>query len=336
MTFSPFMRRLLFITVSIIATWTAVWFGAAHVTMTQAMDWLDTQAGQPSRVSCDSALTRSGFPGLIHIGCERPRGIAPGVVWRGAPVFVVVRPWDWNTWSFRMPGQHRITGPDGDMTVDAKTLDGTIDVSEAQTPHLSLSAAGLIGSGWTAQSANLVLTQNLRADPVLSAGFRASLTNLVLPEKAAIASQLGNRFEQISAEGTVTGPLDLRGWPPKAVALAQWRDDGGIVDIDAVVIKKGALALSGDGTLALDGLLQPQGAFGLHVTGYNETLNAMAARGVVAPGDAALIGFVLGALPSTPSDDGRPTIQIPLTVQDGGVFIGPVRIARLTAIRWPE
>ena len=70
------------------------------------------------------------------------------------------------------------------------------------------------------------------------------------------------------------------------------------------------------------------------ITGFRETVDALVAAGAVRPRDAMTAKIVLGVLAKTPEDGGPPRITAPLSAQDGALYIGPVRLFHLPAIRW--
>ena len=63
-------------------------------------------------------------------------------------------------------------------------------------------------------------------------------------------------------------------------------------------------------------------------------MDALVATGLVKPGHALIAKFALGALARTSSGGDRPEIDVPLSVQGGWLFVGPVRLIRLPTIRW--
>ena len=94
--------------------------------------------------------------------------------------------------------------------------------------------------------------------------------------------------------------------------------------------------------------MQPIGAFSLSVRGVNEALDRLEAAGIIKPNPAALVKTVLNKLARDPAaesaaepdteagPDSKPELKIPLSVQDGKLYIGPVVVAEVPVVRWPQ
>ena len=132
-----------------------------------------------------------------------------------------------------------------------------------------------------------------------------------------------------SLRATVRGPLPLDIDPAE---LALWRDAGGVVDIDRLRVDWRPLDLTAEGTLALDGLMRPEGAATAEIRGLPETIDRSVDLGLMAPGLGALLKLATVAFSRTGSDGGSPAVQAPVTIQDGRLSIGPVAVARVPSL----
>jgi hypothetical protein len=130
--------------------------------------------------------------------------------------------------------------------------------------------------------------------------------------------------------GQVKGPLPIA---PLPAALAAWSKDGGRIELTAFNADwEAATQLSGDGTVALDEQLQPVAAFSAVVRGYNEAVDAAVARGFMTPAQATAAKFWLAA--RAEKDERGLKVKLPLTVQDGFLSMGPVKLAQVPRIVW--
>ena len=86
--------------------------------------------------------------------------------------------------------------------------------------------------------------------------------------------------------------------------------------------------------MALDSALQPVAALTGTFTGYDETLEALAAAKLIKPGIARIGKFALGAMARPSSSGGRPEIEAPVTLQDSWLYVGPIKLLQLPTIRW--
>ena len=119
-----------------------------------------------------------------------------------------------------------------------------------------------------------------------------------------------------------------------AVALADWRDDGGTIEVTALAFTHGTLTVDASGTVALDRDLQPIGAFTAKAQGFLQAVDALQAAGVIAPRDAVTARIVLSALVRR-DGAGAASLSVPVEIQAGLLHAGPVPILRLPKLTWP-
>ncbi len=145
---------------------------------------------------------------------------------------------------------------------------------------------------------------------------------------------LGQRIASVVLDAALNGPL------PDAIGLTacatKWRDDGGSLEVRHVQTKWGPLGLAATATLALDPELQPMGTGTAQVTGYAETLDALARNGLMSRSAATTAKAVLSLLANTP-DDGSPSeVQVPLSLQYRTLSMRQVPLVRLPELDWPQ
>jgi hypothetical protein len=88
----------------------------------------------------------------------------------------------------------------------------------------------------------------------------------------------------------------------------------------------------GNGTLALDNQMRPMGAATAAIRGYDAALDRLTALGSVNPRDAQLAKLLLSAI-AAPNSDGERVLTVPITGQNGWLYVGPVRLTRLEPLR---
>ena len=165
-----------------------------------------------------------------------------------------------------------------------------------------------------------------RTAPALD--FMAQAEGVSYP--AAPVRGLGRTTARLVARVSVTGQAN---YAPEA--MARWRDSGGTLEVKRFTLNHGPLALDGDGTLAIDNRMRPIGAFTLRVKGFEEALDRLAGAGVIKPHSAALAKTVMKALARKQGMPGAEELKVPLSLQDGWLYVGPVALAKLPPIRWP-
>jgi hypothetical protein len=130
--------------------------------------------------------------------------------------------------------------------------------------------------------------------------------------------------------------VDVRPNPAPSLPeqLDTWRRAGGALEVRRLTVRHGVLGLDGDGTITLDRNLQPEGAFGASVSGFNPAVDALIAQGLVPKSEGQLAKAALGLFAKAPLGGGPKTIDIPLTVQEGRLSVGPFPLMRIPRIYW--
>jgi Uncharacterized protein conserved in bacteria (DUF2125) len=80
--------------------------------------------------------------------------------------------------------------------------------------------------------------------------------------------------------------------------------------------------------------LQPIAGLSAIVRGYAETIDALVAHGVVQHDDGETAKQVLSLLAKAPKGGGPPELTVPLTLQNGWIYVGPVALARVAQVSW--
>lgn len=321
-----------------LAAWRGYWWLASERLRTATLAQIDQARARGYAVN-HAGVRRDGFPTRARIVLAEPAISAPGAApdwrWAGAEAAVSVAlaaPWapeistrGRQTITVRDAGRERTwTGAVGALGYTAaaggwlpagRLVLTDLTLAEAATgDRLGLGALEAIAAGDPARAADLA---------AVSWRLRVQASEIVPP--AALALPLAPGLEHAECELQVKGALAPAPWP---AAVEAWRDAGGSVELAAVAVRYGPLTATGDGTLALDRTLQPEGAMRLEVRGLPAALDALAARGLV---DPRLAGTLAGVLASAAAADAVP---LPLTLQDRMLSVGPLPVARLPALVW--
>ncbi len=268
-----------------------------------------------------AAVAVGGFPFRLVAEISAPTlvlaGAAPGPArpwsWRGPSLIIEARPWALAKVRVLAPGRHRVTAMVGGKRKQYDIVAGALTATLDFTP-------------WP-------VTFTIALDA----------SDIVYPREPVAG--LGRTTKRLTLTIEFKGDL-----PPEieANAMARWRDSGGTLDVSRLDIRHGPLDLTGDGTGALDADMQPIGAFTLSVRGFNEALDRLGAAGIIKPKAAALMKTVLSMLARAPAaesnaeadteagPDSKPELKVPLSVQDGKLYIGPVVVAEVPVVHWPQ
>lgn len=142
----------------------------------------------------------------------------------------------------------------------------------------------------------------------------------------------------LPGDGRATAHFTVKGEPPtpNPFDLERWRVDGGTVELDRLEVLGGGARLTGDGTLALDRGLQPEGAVTLRGEGVVAMLDRLGEAGAIPlpPRDFQRIRSAAAMLTQPDPAGGAPRMTIPLFIQNGRVFAGPMMVAKFPPLRW--
>jgi hypothetical protein len=144
---------------------------------------------------------------------------------------------------------------------------------------------------------------------------------------------LGSRIESVALEAALNGPLPAGS--QLTARAAAWRDEGGSLEVQHVETHWGPLGLTATATLALDPELQPMGTGTAQVTGYAETLDALARDGLMSKSAAITAKAVLSLLANAPDDGSPAEVEVPLSLQYRTLSMRQVPLVRLPELDWP-
>ncbi len=319
--------------------YSAFWFVVAGRIADGVGQWADALRGQNLDLSW-RAVRVAGFPLAFRVELSDARlrdgATPPGAELRLKMLSGSARPWNFRVW--------HVAAPDG-LSATAGPVDAPIARLSARTVEGSVALAGERGASvWLGL-----------AEPVLEAGVRVAAhradLRLVLPEQPprthadrAVAIALDareialpmapapfrNPVDSVALGVTVMGAI-AAGQPREAAAA--WRDSGGTLELDALALRWGTLAITGSGTVALDPELQPIGAFSGAIEGYDALIAAFVGAGRMRAGDARLARLALGML-AKPGPGGQPRIATSFTIQNGEMSLGPVKLGKAPRIAW--
>ena len=318
----------------LVAAYVGYWRYAAGLFDRSVAGWVAAREAEGYRVGLTLAPVE-GFPLWLTTTIGDPSIVAPDAAWtwHGSSFHLRSRPWSPLAFAFDLPGAHRLETPDRryDLATSGTTgriaygFDGRLEdfALEIVEARLTEDDAPFLAAARLRLGARVPLPETGTVLPVTLA-FEVEVADLDLPERLRPA--LGTRIAAASAAGRLTGPIAPGPFP---AALAAWRDGGGTIELDRFQASWGPLHLAGNATLALDERLQPIVAASCEMQGIGPTFDALMAAGAIDPehgplGKQLLLGMA-GA-------DGK--LTLPLTLQDGFLYVGPIRLMPVPPIAW--
>lgn len=344
--------RAVLATGAIAAVYAAGWFVVSQILKSGIADWVTDRRADGWAVE-HGAIAIGGFPFSWRATIDSPRLIQIGESrrygWSGPYISLDWKPWQPQTVYYETSGQHDLARTSAAGTIDAKAklsmtrAQGYLSFGpRGQAEQLSLLLDDAELSLPDAQTLRMNRFQSLidaapRADgakpdqPHLVPSFRldGEVFGLILPNRQS--PPLGRTIGRLALRGRVLGRIEAGSLP---ATLSAWQQDGGTIEIDHLTLGWGPLVVRSGGTVALDSSLQPVGAMTGVISGYGETLDILATANIVKPNVAKVGKFVLGALARTPSGGGRPEIAVPLSVQNGWLSVGPIKLLQMPIVRW--
>nr|WP_294520612.1 DUF2125 domain-containing protein [uncultured Rhodopila sp.] len=236
--------------------------------------------------------------------------------------------------SFHGP-QHLRIGTVPDTVVTGDTMAAAVPLGQDVAASFTLRASGLraepASGPWHVTAGLLTARVALAGGANDGIVFTTSAEAIELPSGFRWA--LGRNISSLSAEGRLNGPF-----PPAGDIAEQartWRDNGGSLEIGHLAMGWGPLGLTASATLALDDQLQPMGSGNARIVGYADTLDRLAAAGVLTKSAAIAAKAVLSLLAGTSDTDEPPEVDVPLTLQYRTLSMRQVPLVRLPELDWP-
>ena len=316
-----------------VLAYTAYWFHVAGLLRKGLESWAEERRTHGWQVAWDG-LERSGYPWHIRLRLDHPRvADGKGMAWAADGLTGNADPFDWTRLRLEAPGRHHLEAPGLalDMTVASAKAEVNLRRNGAVEDATLLVSA--LDAGDTLRMAGLAVAwdplevaQPDHQTPTIR--FSATGHGITLPPLPGMP--LDRDIALAAVTGRVMGALP-DGSPLQAIR--RWSADGGTVELDHVALDWEPLGLEGDGTLALDPAGQPLAALSARVRGFAPLMDRLAEAGNMEHGAANAAKLVL-SLMAKPDPKGRPAVPVPVSLQDGTLYLGPARVAALPPIRW--
>ena len=318
------------------AGYTGYWFYIAGRLPDTVAGWAEVHRAEGYAVHWDS-LAIGGFPTSFRAtmtGASFAGSRALPFEARTAVLIGEARPWNLRRWHVTAPQVSRVEGPHEGDAISAAMLDATVAIDRDKAARVTVTAHQIAGSG----AASLLSIGSADAQVGLpgrppadhqqeGARMALQLGGVGLPR--AVPS-LGATVDRVTLSAVLKGAIPagkLRD------ALAAWRDDGGTVELEQGTLNWGKLAASANGTLALDGTLQPMGALTATIEHHDAVIDAAVAGGTMRAQDANLAKILLGLMVK-PGADGNKQLTLPVTLQNRHLYLGPAQIAVVPVVTW--
>lgn len=316
--------------------YTGWWFWLAATVREQLHVWIDNNRVDGHDIQM-TRLDVSGFPGRLNINAKDLQIMDTDAGWRLQipAITATMMPWkiDEIDGNFIEPINLIVAKGSASNTYVIETSSNAwaVDRDQGGRVHLDLEGVAITSDDDrdTLKIASLKTIVIRGSVPVYGA-LKMMVRGITLPAHAQ--SPFGSTVKIVDARLELIGAM-----PPGNLTtpeLSRWTNDGGAVEVRSLRIIHGTLGLDGNGTMALDGRLQPIGAFSARVTGYGAALEQLIQAGLVKSSDGNIARMILGALGKVPAGGGPKQIEVPISVQDQRLSVGPIPLMRMPAILW--
>ena len=320
--------------------YTAYWWIVAARTEDGLVAWQQSMRGQKIDASWQS-IHISGFPFHFRIALTgaalRDHALTPSPEVHLAELTGSARPWDFADWRLEAPrgfaADLAAAGSRPAVKLAARAAEGAVWLGREGATSLWLNFQDAIAEAggrvpikaadtWIGLPANPPPTHT---EPSLQLAVNLHHVDLPTPPPT-LSATIDDLALGVTVKGAVPdGPL--------VQAIEAWRDAGGTIELDHLHLNWGGLGATATGTIALDQDLQPIGAFSGGIAGFGTILSALVEGGRLSTEEAALAQIALSAL-AKPGPDGKPQITTSFTIQNGKMYLGPVKLGDAPRIVW--
>ena len=284
----------------------------------------------------------SGFPFEISIQFDGLEITNPRDQWQwiGQDLTVNATPWQLNRLHIHPNGiqQISILTPDERIRLTLQASDSKITLGrdEEKGNFASVTAKGLEISDqdhrYNFGFSQLTFTGSMQ-DPhdtdLHMNGLKLSLSasGIRLSEQSQLP--LGPMIAALDFEISMPSGVPLN---TSEEALDSWQQAGGTLEIENFMIQWGQLSGHFSGALALDDSHRPDGILQAELANLPQTLLGFAEQGLLDRKQAGIAAAAIQFFSVKINSQGQPVITLPIHLTQGGVMLGPVRLAVMPSL----
>ena len=333
------------IAIAIIA-YTAYWFVAADEIGDRIAAWAEEQRAGGMTVEAGEPEI-SGYPLQFEVSLHKPSvdHSAEGWAWRGDAITASFRPWRFDEFDLKFRGRNDVRYFDGEAwhDIQGEVEDGSAwlqldDERRIENILIDLSRVDVAGP-WAEGSTHVTRLraraarshdngEGAVAEPRAYGSAAVEFGGVRLPP--GFGEEMGEEIEYFNFDLSLYGPVSPG---ETAQAVRVWRDEGGTLELNSFRVRWGPLGIETAGTISLDGEMRPIAALTADIIGYGDVIDALIMSNMIPLGDAFLAKVAFNVIADKPKDGGPPVLRsVPVTAQDGELFVGPVTVAKMPSI----
>jgi hypothetical protein len=320
------------IMLALAAAWSGFWFVAAGRAEGAVDEWLRREAAKGRVYEC-ADKRYAGYPFRVELICEGPTARLPGdggpIVASAARFVALAQVYDPKRLIGELSGPLAVTGPDGsraDLSFSLAQASMAIEGNRLQRSSVSLTAPRLVVDG-----AEIGFAEGFQLHLRRAPGGRADAYDLAArldkgtsPLLDLVPVGSGPVSLELQAEARGLDDLQPR---PTSERLKAFAAAGGVLHVALARIARGSVVAEAKGEGGLDQEGRVNGAFEMTARGIEGLV-----AGLVDGGRRSVLSSLMGAgasLLGKPAKlDGQPAVAYPVSINEGKVMIGPVRVWR--------
>ena len=344
---SPHIRYALLSGVVLLAiiAYTIYWFALADGIAQGITKWAEARRAEGMVVEYNS-LEITGFPLRMQAQATNVRiagpGQTPGWQWHSTLLIGNILPYNTNHIILGAPQPQDISlringGALEQYQLAPQRAQASLKLKRGKLARMDLDIEGGTVNGGRFKAGAVALgriqvhTRDAKNAEVATDGLQSptlfdislKLENLDYPGFAN--SALGQHITRLALTAAVEGAWSTE----KGVAgIRQWRDAGGVLQLKAAEIDWGPLKLKAAGTMAMDAQDRLIGSLTADLMGYEELIKGLQGAGQLNKDEARAANTGLGII-AMAAGENNGQLTLPMVLQDGEMFVGPLRIAKL-------
>ena len=318
----------------------ALWYWAASEVTAALAHWSQEQRARGYHVAYQEPVM-GGYPLAVTADLAQPVLASPhGWRWSGERLLGRAKVWAPLTLdlelprrqdlALELPGEARRVALETTRGQGAVVFDGRGEVETAELELIGVAVTG--DAGWRLTAARVYAAVSGLAPGPGAASEPDYVVNgeagdVSLPED--LEAPFGRAISRLALQAAVFGRV-----PPglPAEGLAAWRDKGGKVALEAFALRYGPLEVLAKGELGLDGNLRPEGVLNGRIGGLAAALDKLSEAGLIDKTAAFALKLSALALSRQEAGTGRAVVDLPITLRDGLLYLGPVALFPLAPV----
>lgn len=335
------MKRTFFglaIALALLATaWSGWWYYSGRMAIDAVLGWAADQRAQGYDVGY-AKIELGGYPFDVELTIQRPGMAAPSRIWSvsGERITIAYEAWQFDRYTLTSDRPIQVVTavlPESrGHPITLQSLDGEYWRATNGQPHqLILKAMDVTGPNGV--SVAEVGVSGLRGKAPSNSPETAALEMRLELVEADIQNYiqpgLPGKIDAGVLDFTIGGP-EPQGDASLLKKLADWRDQGGVVDVPNLSLVWGDLNLQGSGLVTLDEEMRPLASFDFKTLGLSETAKRFEEAGLIDSGTRRIINLGAGLLSFGRAESGA--VNISVSSQDGQLYLGPVAVAEVPSL----